>query len=126
MGKILVVEDSPRLLRLAEEAIRPLGHEVLHAPSAEKGLDVLMEHQVDLIIAEYRMSGVDGMQFLYRLRKEKITAPFVFAASFIPQQVKEAAALLGVREYIDRNYPRIQVQKMIMRVMELEHRKHEK
>jgi CheY-like chemotaxis protein/anti-sigma regulatory factor (Ser/Thr protein kinase) len=68
MSRILVVDDDPLVLNLITQILSNEGHATLTASSAEKALAILRPGTVDLLITDFRMPGIDGMQFLEILR----------------------------------------------------------
>lgn len=63
-GKVLFVDDEPAFLSGLRAVLRGTAYEVLTAESAEKGLETLAWQQVDVVVADERMPGVSGSQFL--------------------------------------------------------------
>jgi response regulator RpfG family c-di-GMP phosphodiesterase len=61
--KILIVDDEPANLRILERLFAN-NFEALTAASGQEGLDVLMSHDVALIISDQRMPGMSGVEFL--------------------------------------------------------------
>ncbi|HWQ61655.1 MAG TPA: response regulator, partial [Negativicutes bacterium] len=73
MGKrILFVDDEKPILRAIDRLFFDSGYEVLTAENAEAGLAVLAEGPVDVVVSDIRMPGMDGHEFL---RKVKILYP---------------------------------------------------
>lgn len=68
--QILCVDDEPNILSSLRRLFRPLGCQVLTAESAQIGLRVLEEQSVDLVISDMRMPGMDGAQFIERVREQ--------------------------------------------------------
>jgi signal transduction histidine kinase/CheY-like chemotaxis protein len=68
-GTVLVVDDDPSSRRLAEATIEQLGCAVVSAAGGEAGLAAAAEHRpLAAIVLDLLMPGVDGFQFLERLR----------------------------------------------------------
>ena len=69
-GTILLVEDEPTLRRVARMLLEKLGYRVLEAPSGEAALKLYAERQqdIDLILLDVVMPGLNGLQTLERLR----------------------------------------------------------
>ncbi len=65
---ILLVDDEENVLSALERIFTPEGHRVLTATSGEAGLAVLAIEQVDLVISDMRMPGMDGHQLLKQVR----------------------------------------------------------
>jgi two-component system, cell cycle sensor histidine kinase and response regulator CckA len=69
-GTILLVEDEPTLRRVARMLLEKLGYRVLEAPSGEAALEIYAERQqdIDLVLLDVVMPGLNGLQTLERLR----------------------------------------------------------
>jgi two-component system cell cycle sensor histidine kinase/response regulator CckA len=69
-GTILVVEDEPTLRRVAGKLLEKLGYQVLEATCGERALEIFAERHgdIDLILLDLIMPGLNGMQTLARLR----------------------------------------------------------
>jgi response regulator RpfG family c-di-GMP phosphodiesterase len=65
---ILCVDDEPHILSALRRLFRTQGYEVLTAGSAQAGLALLAEREVDLVISDMRMPEMDGVQFLEQAR----------------------------------------------------------
>jgi two-component system, cell cycle sensor histidine kinase and response regulator CckA len=69
-GTILVVEDDPTLRRVAGKLLEKLGYRVIEATSGEGALKIFADHNedIDLVLLDVIMPGLNGMQTLARLR----------------------------------------------------------
>lgn len=67
---LLLVDDEDDILESLSElfALRLPGLTVLTARSGEEALSVLRRERVDVIVSDYRMPGMDGIEFLRRAR----------------------------------------------------------
>jgi len=68
-ARILLVDDEPNIIRALRRLFFDEEYQVYSASSGEEGLAILQSTEVDLIIADYRMSGMDGVEFFRRARK---------------------------------------------------------
>lgn len=76
--RALIVDDEPDLLELASVYLRQKSDfEVLTAQSAKEALKILEELEVDVIISDYQMPGMDGIQFLKKIRNKGNDIPFI-------------------------------------------------
>ena len=66
---ILVVDDDPRALRLAEASLNQLGCRCLFTSNPEQALTAIEEDPPAVIVVDLLMPAVDGFQFLSRLRE---------------------------------------------------------
>ncbi len=69
MGKILVVDDDPELQNLVRAGLEAEGHTVLQALDPALGLDTLNSEFFDLVITDFMMPKMNGVEFLERLRQ---------------------------------------------------------
>jgi DNA-binding response OmpR family regulator len=68
--RILVVDDDPELQGLVGFALRREGYEVIQAEDAFKGLEVIEQQEVDLVLLDIMMPKVDGLMMLAQLRQQ--------------------------------------------------------
>ena len=67
-GSILIVDDEPGIVSLVGEALRRDGHRVRCASDGRVALEQLALDDIDLVITDLRMPGMDGMSLLDQLR----------------------------------------------------------
>ena len=67
---ILVVDDQAPNIELLEAHLLPQGYEVVKATNGEEALVKLASHQVDLILLDVMMPGMDGFELARRIRKD--------------------------------------------------------
>ena len=95
MTKVLVVDDQPPNVRLLEAILSPRGYDVLTANSGEQALELLAAEDVDLVLLDIIMPGIDGYEVCRRIRDQVDTAylPVVMVtASGDEQKVKALEA----------------------------------
>lgn len=70
LGRILIVDDEPKLVRLVQEILQATGYEVLAASSGEQAIRMVALEQPDLVILDIRLLGdQDGHQVARRIRE---------------------------------------------------------
>ena len=75
---ILVVEDNPVALKTLASLLKALGAQTVHeASSAEQALEIVKEHKVTFILTDYRLEGMNGVQFLEQLRGSGNQTPVI-------------------------------------------------
>jgi len=83
-GPVLLVEDEPPLLRLAAQALRRAGFEVVTAGAAEEALDLLQEGgpRPAALVSDVVMPGLDGFALAGRLRAEDPELPVLLVSGY--------------------------------------------
>ncbi len=70
MARILIVEDNPTMRDGLQQMLARVGHEVVTAPDGQTALAVCREQAMDLLITDYKMEGMTGLDLLESLRKQ--------------------------------------------------------
>ena len=69
MPKVLFVDDQVNILKALRRAVEDEDIEIFTAESAKAGLNLLKEHEFDIIFSDVKMPEMDGIQFLAETRK---------------------------------------------------------
>ena len=69
---ILVVDDQPQNIELLEAHLVPQGYEIIKAANGEEALGKLSGNQIDLILLDVRMPGMNGYEVTRRVRQDNI------------------------------------------------------
>jgi DNA-binding response OmpR family regulator len=104
--KILVVDDEKSLvfhLRRVLQLEFP-GAEVDAAFSGEEALSRMADSPYDLIIADYRMPGFDGLELIKGVRYVDSRVPIVLVTGYGSESLRKEAARLGVTRYVDKPF----------------------
>ena len=84
VGRILFVEDEDAVRGVAARLLRARGYEVLEACDGEEALALCEQHagQIDLLISDVIMPGLDGPTMLKKARKFLGDAPVMFISGY--------------------------------------------
>ena len=99
---LLLVDDDANLLKLLEIRLEAEGFVVITASSAEEALQLLRNHQVDLVITDLRMEGADGLELFTQIRHfyPGLQVIIMSAQGTIPEAV--SATQMGVFEFLTK------------------------
>ncbi|MGH2937514.1 MAG: response regulator transcription factor [Solirubrobacterales bacterium] len=75
--KILVVEDEVGIADFLERGLRAEGYEVEVAGDGEEGARLAVEPEVDLVVLDRMLPGVDGIEVLARVRRVRSALPVI-------------------------------------------------
>jgi len=80
MTTLLLVEDTLDLARVIIAELENAGYQVLHAADGQTALDLHAAHQPDLLILDWMLPQLDGLQVLRRLRQASATPVLMLTA----------------------------------------------
>ncbi|QLH75416.1 MAG: PAS domain S-box protein [Methanomassiliicoccales archaeon] len=76
--RVLYVDDEEALLDLAREFLKEAGDiDLLTAKNASEGLSLLASSEIDVVVSDYLMPQMDGIEFLKTIRNEGNHVPFI-------------------------------------------------
>jgi HD-like signal output (HDOD) protein len=114
MARILFVDDETSILNSLQREFFDSGFEVFTAQSARDGLKVLEEESIDLLVSDYRMPGMDGLNLLGIARKNYPATYRVILSGLIDQSAVLKALSTGLASlYISKPWERETLQKEI-------------
>lgn len=103
MKTILLVDDEPENRRSYEEILNDLGYEVIAEADGESALSVIHEGGlIDLVITDYRMPGMNGLEFITQLRRHLPSVPVIMITAFGDIETYLQSFSLGVFEYVNK------------------------
>jgi DNA-binding response OmpR family regulator len=102
--RILLVEDDPKLAGLIEEELILEGYQVTVAQSGLDGLTIARNIQPDLLILDWMLPGISGLDLCLRLRSTGIQVPIIMltAKDEIPDRV--AGLNAGADDYVTKPF----------------------
>ncbi|MCL4512836.1 MAG: response regulator [Candidatus Eremiobacteraeota bacterium] len=98
--KILVVDDYPLARSMYEEFLESKGFSVITASTGEEALSFLKGGSFDLVLLDYRLPDMDGVQVLRILRKNSKEIPVIMITSNNLKDTIEQAVTEGISSYL--------------------------
>lgn len=81
--RILLVDDNANGRTARRAVLEELGHRVVTAANGSDGLDEFHAHKFDMVVTDYKMPRMDGLELIAHLRKEVPTLPIVLLSGFV-------------------------------------------
>jgi two-component system response regulator AtoC len=102
MATILYVDDEPSVGLILEDTLERAGHAPVGARSVPEALQVLERGGIDLIISDYRMPGLTGLEFLQLLAREGYDIPLIMLTGYASIEHAVASIKAGAIDYITK------------------------
>ncbi len=100
MPIVLTVDDSSSIRSIVGKTLRELGFDIEQAEDGEKGLALLEETKVDLILLDVTMPVMDGPTMLKALRERGDKTPVIMLTSESKRTIVAGAMQLGIDDYM--------------------------
>ena len=81
-AQILVVDDEVGMVTLLRNYLTREGYEVTTAPSAEVALQMLEEHDIDVVLTDMNMPGMGGMELVRELHTSRPETQVILMTAF--------------------------------------------
>ena len=101
--QVLIVDDIEGTRDVLRGMLNDMGfRSIVEAEDGEQALELLKRHRAQLILCDYMMDGVSGLDLLVRLRNHPylVDIPFIMISSITEVPIVEAAMNLGAADYI--------------------------
>ena len=108
--KILIIEDEEDVIELIRYNLVKEGYQVISAVSGEKGLDIALESQPNLILLDLMLPGLDGLEICRILKKNQKTdnIPIIMVTAKGGEADIVAGLELGADDFIPKPFsPRV-------------------
>ena len=118
MATILYVDDEPAIGLILEKTLGRIGHRTVGAHSVPEALQAVAAGGVDLILSDYRMPGITGLEFLAILRKEGFDIPVIMLTGHGSIEHAVAAIKAGAIDYITKPFEPDQLELAVDQALE--------
>jgi DNA-binding NtrC family response regulator len=97
---ILIVEDEAKMRRLLELQLADEGFHPTTAPDAETGLQLLQKNQFDLIVTDFKLPGMTGLEFLQAVKRANAAIPVIIMTAYGTVESAVEAMKVGASDYV--------------------------
>ena len=107
MKKILIVDDSKAMRLVVRRSLRQAGlpaHEVVEAANGKEALDVIARENPDLVLSDWNMPEMNGIELLRTLKENGTSVSFGFITTegtpeMIAKAINEGAMFLIAKPF---------------------------
>jgi DNA-binding NtrC family response regulator len=108
--KILIVDDEPDMLKLLSMIIREkTPYEITTTNNPLEALDLAKKGSFDLVIADLKMPGLDGIELLDAIKKVDEDIPFIIITAYATVEAASEAIQKGGFDFITKPFRKEQI-----------------
>jgi len=118
--RLLLVDDDEVFLRPLHRTLELAGYEVLPVQSAEEALDTLKAEDVDLVLTDRRLPGMDGVGLVRHVKAEHADLAVVVMTAYGSIESAVEAMRLGAEDYLVKPFEAPELLLVIRRAIEFQ------
>ncbi len=121
MGKksILVVDDDPEMRSILSDGLSKNGYPILLAGDAQEAMRVFEQKPIDLVIADIKLPGENGVELLKQLKKRSLRTPVLLMTGYGSVQSAVEAMKSGAYDYILKPFSLQALEQTIQRALSI-------
>jgi DNA-binding NtrC family response regulator len=116
--KIMLIDDDEWIRDSLGLYFEDEGCQLLALETAEEGIEALKGQNYDIIMVDYRLPGMDGLEFLKRIQKTQPNALKVLITAYKSKGVVAAALKIGIQDFIEKPFTTKTIEKSLTRLIE--------
>lgn len=113
MEKILIIDDNKFILKTLSSTLSGMGYEIIEAEDGEAGLRLVRTEHPDLVITDFQMPGIDGLEVLSKIRKLYISLPVILLTGFGDVVLTIKSIQLGAFDFLEKPVDPVQLKSVI-------------
>ncbi|MRR13966.1 response regulator transcription factor [archaeon] len=102
--RILIIEDDQALALGLHINLEAEGYEVIHAVNAEKGISLIQDSSIDLVVLDLMLPGMDGIEALRNIRKDDPRLPVLILTAKSNTEDKVEGLKAGADDYLTKPF----------------------
>jgi two-component system NtrC family response regulator len=118
MATILVVDDERNYLFVLEDLLADEGYKVVTASSGNEALEKLKEDQIDAVLSDIKMPGMNGIEFLERVVAIDPGLPVILMTAFAEVDQAVLAMKKGAIDHIQKPFDNDDIKRAVARAVQ--------
>ncbi|MHB8918173.1 MAG: sigma-54-dependent transcriptional regulator [Desulfocucumaceae bacterium] len=115
---VLIIDDEKGMRWALEKALQSEGYDVITVDNGFDGISVLDKTRVSLVLLDYKMPDLDGLETLNRIKQNHPNVPVIFMTAFSSMPTALEAIKRGAVGYITKPFQLVDLKSAIKRAIE--------
>jgi len=115
---ILVVDDQEEICDLLQDFLSQEGYQVFTATNGSEALSLGKENELDLVLLDIKMPGMDGMEVFRKLKKVRRDMDVIILTGYGTLGTAKEAMRLGAYDYLTKPFDLSLVKNVIQEALE--------
>jgi DNA-binding NtrC family response regulator len=116
--KILLVDDDEWIRDSLSLFFEAEGCNLLAFETAEEGMEAVKKQAYDIVISDYKLPGMDGLEFLRRVKEKQPKTFEVLITAYANCEIVKEAKEIGVKDIIPKPFTSEDVETSLSRIIE--------
>ena len=102
--RVLLVDDQRDILKLLHSTLDTLAHEleIIEAPSGEEALLETSRSKIDLLVADYRLPGITGVELMHKIRAQSPDVRVILVTGMTDRKARDEILNAGAVAVFDK------------------------
>lgn len=101
---ILIIEDEKGIIDFLKQGLEEEGYAISYATNGKEGLEKALQHSVDLVLLDWMLPGMSGVEVCKAIRKERPSVPIIFLTAKDTVQETIEGLKSGANDYIKKPF----------------------
>lgn len=115
--RLLLVEDDALIRDSLRLLFESEGCRLEALETAEEAVEAVRRREYDIVITDYRLPGMDGLEFLRKLQEYRPATMRVLLTAYMDEDVLADAFRVGVHEFIEKPFSSVDLEEALGRLI---------
>lgn len=102
--RVLILDDEPIVLKRLKPALEKSGYDVEAFSRSLEASNRIMEKEFDIVITDLKMEGIDGMEFLTRVKDRSPVTEVIVITGFATMETAKESFKKGVFDFLAKPF----------------------
>jgi len=113
--KVLILDDEPIVLKRLKPALEKSGYDVEAFSRSLEASNRIMEKEFDIVITDLKMEGIDGMEFLTRVKDRSPLTEVIVITGFATMETAKESFKKGVFDFLAKPFKLGEIKEVVVK-----------